>query len=109
MARLYNIIRGFDAHEEKKINRALHRLRLLNSSGSYPLVLNLLLRVQAGSLSTADFTAAVELLRDFVHQLYENDDAPRTGSLNRWFVQASSALDADPVADLQAYLAEKSG
>ncbi len=107
VAQLYNIIRGFEAHAKKDINRALHHLRLLNSSGTYPLVLNLLLRVQDGTMSTADFVAAVESLRKFVHQLFEGDEAPRMSSLNRWFVQACKALGKKPLSDLTAYLKAK--
>ena len=105
IANLYNVIRGFAAHDSVFINRALHRLRRLNNGGTYPLLLNLLGRVRDKSMSEAEFGQAVELVECFLKQIHTQDEPPR--SLSRWFAAACRRLEDRPVENLQAYLIEK--
>lgn len=104
-AQLYNVIRGLQSHKNEQINRALHRLRPLNPRTTYPLLLNLLRRVEAKKLSIKEFVNCVVLIGTFLRQRQEADEPSRPYS--RWFVAACRALDSQPYDDLCAFLKQK--
>ncbi len=105
IARLYNMIRGHQAHESKAVNRILHRLRLLSTGATFPLLLNLLLRLSGGQINEREFVKAAGVVRDFVAGQLELEVANR--SLNRWLVSAARLIDKDPAAELAAYFEGK--
>ncbi|MFT5194998.1 MAG: hypothetical protein ACI9EW_000537 [Cellvibrionaceae bacterium] len=105
-ATFYNMIRGLVPHESKQVNRALHKLRRLNNSASWPLLLRLLALEAAGGLKTSAFEKAAGLIDKFVRQMFESESATR--NLGRWLATACLHLDADPVADLDTYFKERS-
>ncbi len=106
VAGLYNTIRGHQAHASKAVNRALHRLRLLSTTATYPLLLNLLLRLSEGEINEKTFIRAADVVREFVsHQLQQEEGSSR--SLNRWLVSACRVIDHDPPAELEAFFEGK--
>ena len=104
-AQLYNIVRGLQPHPHKQVNRALHRLRLLNTRTTYPLLLNLLGRMAAETLSVREFSQCTELIAAFIRQRHELDEASRPYS--RWFAAANRHLGDRPYDNLCVFLQEK--
>lgn len=102
----YNAIRGHQAHTSKTVNRALHQLRLLSTTATYPLLLNLLLRLAEGQISEKTFSQAAGVVRDFAAGQLEKETTS-SRSLSRWLVTASRALDKDPAAELRAFFDSK--
>ena len=105
-AGFYNMIRGLVPHDSKQINRSLHKLRRLNNSAPWPLLLRLLAMEDAGEIKPAAFQKATNLIDKFARQMFENESAMR--NLNRWFAAACRHLDGDPVKGLEAYFTERS-
>lgn len=104
-ANYYNIIRGRMAHPSTEINSALHQLRRQSSTTTYPLLLNLLNRLDEGTIDTDEVTQCVTLLTRFIRQRDETDEPTR--SYSRWFVAACRRLEDVPYQNLHAYLVSK--
>jgi hypothetical protein len=101
-AQFYDIVRGVKAHTDKGCHAALRKLRRLESSTTYPLILNLMLRVHQGTLSPNDFAHAVSLVASFILRRFVCGESSR--AYGRWFVTACTQLGSDPVNGLRGYL-----
>jgi hypothetical protein len=104
-ASFYNMIRGQEAHPKKEINRALHKLRAVNSRHTYPLLLHLLMRLENGDLYVSEFAEIAQMLMDFIQKWHESDRPTR--GFSRWFVSAVRLLDEAPVKNLGDFLQQK--
>lgn len=104
---LYNVIRGVKNHSsgEAKLDNALKQLRALESSTTYPLVLNLLEQVKLNSLSVFDAVHAIKLLSGFILRRYICSMSSRT--YGTWFVQACAQLKESPLENLRSFLQHK--
>lgn len=85
-AQHYNMIRGRVPHPDKRINRALHKLRSLPNTAVYPLLLHLLGRWADGQLATAEVERVVTAVLDFTRQLLARPELPR--GYGRWLIAA---------------------
>lgn len=101
----YETIRGKKSYPLDIANRALSKLQQLESSTTYPLLLNLLNRVQNGAMSDAEFVAAVELLAGFILRRFICGDSSR--AYGRWFVSACTSLGEESLAGLHSFLMAK--
>ncbi|MFN8475660.1 MAG: DUF262 domain-containing protein [Anaerolineae bacterium] len=104
-AKLYDILRGRQKHPDLAVDAALEKLRRLDSSTAYPLVLNLMRRVENGKMTIADLRSAVELLSGFVLRRYVVGESSR--GYSRWFVSACTNLGDNPLAGLRSFLLSK--
>lgn len=104
---LYDVIRGSKLHPagEGKLDSSLKQLRALESSTTYPLVLNLLERVKAGSMPIHDAVHAIKLLSGFILRRYICSMSSRTYGI--WFVQACAQLKDSPLEELRSFLQHK--
>lgn len=104
---LYDVIRGLKPHPsgETKIDDALKQLRGLESSTTFPLVLNLLERVKLGTLPVYDAVHSIKLISGFILRRYICAMSSRT--YGTWFVQACGHMKASPLEDLRTYLQNK--
>lgn len=101
IAEKYNAIRGLSSHQSEEINRALHKVRLVQTNAAYPLLLNLLLRCEEKKITVEDFVNAVDLIRIYVADQTAANNSSR--SVSRRLVTASRFINQDPVRDLAAY------
>lgn len=101
----YNMIRGIVPHDSKTINRALHKLRRVNNSSTWPLLMRLLSIEADGQLSAAEFEKATGLIDKFVRHMGESESTAR--SLGRWLAIACKHIDDAPVKNLTAYFQER--
>lgn len=104
-AGFYNMIRGLVPHDSKQINRALHKLRRLNNSSPWPILLRLLALEDAGEIKTGEFDKAAVLIDKFTRQMLENES--NTRNLGRWLATACRHLDDSPLKGLEAYFQER--
>ena len=104
-ARLYDSIRGVTSYQDPQVDTALSKLRQLESSTAYPLVLSLMERAQNGLISNGELAEAIELITGFIFRRYICGDSSR--AYGRWFVAACKELNAHPVDDLNYFLAMK--
>lgn len=104
---LYDVIRGSKLHPsgEVKLDNALKQLRALESSTTFPLILNLLNRVKADSMSVYDAIHAIRLLSGFILRRYICSMSSRTYGI--WFVQACAQLKDSPLEELRSFLQHK--
>lgn len=101
-AGFYDMIRGVKPHPDEDCQVALSQLRQLESSTTYPLILNLMLRVHQMTLSTKDLAHAVKLIASFIFRRFVCGETSRP--YGRWFVTACTQLGADPLAELRGVL-----
>ena len=101
---LYDFIVGPKTHPsgDAKLNAALRQIRSLESSTTYPIVLNLLNRVNDGSMPVNDATHAIRLLSGFIYRRYVCNESSRT--YGKWFVLACAALKNSPLENLRDQL-----
>ncbi len=103
---MYDFIRGMARHPDTAINDALAKLGQLESSTTYPLLLNLMRQVQDQTMTSNDFVTAVELLSGFIMRRFICGGSSR--GYGRWFVAACRDLeetaDVNPVTRLQGIL-----
>lgn len=104
-ADLYDVMRGVRPYPDDKVNAALIKLRQLDSSTTYPLLLNLMTRVENGSLGKNQLAHAVELISSFILRRFIGGEQSR--AYGRWFVSACSNLEGDPIECLRAFLKGK--
>jgi hypothetical protein len=104
-ASFYDVIRGRQSHPDASANTALKMLRQLESSTTYPLLLNLMDRVDAGAMATFDFAQAVQLLAGFILRRFICGESSR--AYGRLFVSACASLGDDPLEGLRAFLVSR--
>lgn len=101
----YDQIRGVTAYPSVAVNKALAKLRRLESSTTYPLLLNLLRWSRQSTLSHAELADAVESLASFILRRYVCGESSRT--YGTWFVAAAKQLGDRPLESLQAFLVSR--
>lgn len=101
----YDKIRGLLQHPDSHANNALRKLRQLESSTAYPLVLNLMERVETGTMSITDLVQAVELLSGFILRRFVCGESSR--AYGRLFVAVCNELGDDALAGLRTSLAKR--
>lgn len=107
-AQHYNMIRGRVPHPDKRINRALHKLRSLPNTAVYPLLLHLLGRWADGQLATAEVERVVTAVLDFTRQLLARPELPR--GYGRWLIAACRLVgesEKRPSEAVGAFLSHK--
>lgn len=104
-ASLYDIIRGVRPHRSKKVNAGLGKLRELESSTTYPLLLSLLHREKRGEISSSELGYAVELITGFILRRYACVESSR--GYGRWFVRACGHLKERPLSNLSTFLIDR--
>lgn len=101
----YDILRGILPHPDNAAENALYKLRQLESSTTYPLILKLAELVRKAKLSQKDFVTAVELVSGFIMRRYICGESSRAYS--RWFVSACGELGNQPLQNLTKFLNSK--
>jgi hypothetical protein len=104
-AEAYAVILGAHRDEDAQVERALQRLRALESSTTYPLLLALLARRRDQTLSGQALQTLVETLCGFILRRFICQESSR--GYGRLFVGTCSALGEDPVGDLRSYLEDR--
>ena len=101
----YDIIRGVTKHDSEHVELALDKLRGLQTSTTYPLLLNLLHRTAEGEMTNEDLASCLEMLSGFILRRYVNNESSRT--YYRWFVTVCRELGDQPRDNLQHFLMDK--
>lgn len=101
----YDIIRGVSKHSSDHVEAALNKLRGLQTSTTYPLLLNLLHRTAEGELTEEDLARCLEMLSSFILRRYVCNESSRT--YYRWFVTVCRELGDQPVERLEHFLLDK--
>jgi hypothetical protein len=105
-AELHDTIRGTKSHPNVAIERALIKLRQLDSSTAYSLVLKLMGKVKAGQISEEQLTDCVESIIGFIFRRYACGETSRTYA--KWFVAACKDMASDAVpGQLLQFLVER--
>jgi hypothetical protein len=102
---IYDVVRGACAHSARDVQTALMHLRDLDSSTTYPLMLNLIRRSHAGELSPSQLANAIRLLSGFIFRRLVCGESSR--AYGRWFVSCCRALEDNAVENLRAFLVQK--
>lgn len=90
-AKLYNILRGQIDHSNSAVNSSLAKLRSLDSSTTYPVILKLMNLVSSGALAESSLVRAIELLAGFIIRRYISAESSRP--YGRWFVTLCAEID----------------
>ena len=101
----YDIIRGLLSHSDPQVESALKKLRELDSSTTYPLLLNLMDRVAKDHMNNAELAESVEFLAGFILRRFACGDSSR--AYGRWFVSACKELGETPLLNLKSFLQSK--
>lgn len=105
-AELYDQITGTTLHPDATIETTLAKLRRLDSSTAYPLVLKLMGRMQSEQISHGEFVDSVELLSGFIFRRYICGETSRAYS--KWFVAACKVVNSEhPCESLELFLMER--
>jgi len=104
-ARHYNVVRGREKATAPEIEAALTKLRQLNVSTTYPLVLTLLRRHQLGQLTVGDVVRCLEALSGFILRRFICNESSR--GYSRWFPAACKELGNAPLSNLVTFLKGK--
>jgi hypothetical protein len=102
----YDQIRTVSPHPNPLVNAALSKLSELDSSTSSPLVLNLLKRLDNGTVTVEDFVDCIEMTAGFIFRRFICGDQSR--GYSRLFVSACKTLNDDPTGDLQEFYLKRS-
>lgn len=105
LAGLYDIIAGRAQHQVSAVNAALRALADLQVSTAWPVVLRLLEAEAAGQIDAQGLARGVRALASFVLRRLVCGESSR--AYGRWFCVVCKELGADPVADLEGFLAGK--
>ena len=100
-ADFYNIIRGKNPHKNGKVQEALVKLRELDSSTTYPLVLKLMLL----ELSEDELEKAINWLSSFILRRFICQETSR--AYGSWFVTACGELKDNPIREFIKFLIAK--
>jgi hypothetical protein len=82
----------------------MSKLRGLQTTTTYPLLLNLLHRREEGQLSEEELVQCIEMISSFILRRYVCGLSSRAYS--RWFVSANRALGDQPVEGLKRFFTE---
>lgn len=105
-ATLYDQIRGAKPHPNADVDAALSKLRQLDSSTAYPLVLKLMDMMEHQQITAEQFVAAVESMTGFIFRRYICGDTSRAYA--KWFVAACKEVAGqNPLDSLEKFLTEK--
>ncbi len=104
-ADLYDVIRGRTSFGVSSVDTSLEKLRALDSSTTYPLLLNLFHRIQADGLQPKSLARCIELLAGFIMRRYVCGWTSR--QYGQWFVAGCRELGDDPVHGLGIFLGSK--
>lgn len=105
-AKLYDYIRGAVAQPNPKMNLVLMKLRQLDSSTAFPLILRLFGMLEAQRISTDQFIECVESISGFIFRRYVCGENSRAYA--KWFVAACNAVNStDPGGSLERFLTER--
>ena len=106
LAKLYDYIRGVAKHPDASIERALRKLRQLDSSTAYPLLLKLMQMMEVGQITSSQYVECVERLTGYVFRRYVCGETSRT--YTKWFVAACKTVSADqPALSIEMFLSER--
>lgn len=100
----YDVIRGIKTHDSPLVEAALFKLRGLQATTTYPLLLNLLHRREEGQISGKELAQCIEMISGFILRRYVCGLSSRAYS--RWFVSANRALGDQPVEGLKQFLSD---
>jgi hypothetical protein len=98
----YGIIRGSFSHADSHVESALKKLRELDSSTTYPLLMNLMDRLAKGGINNADLAECIEFLAGFILRRFACGESSR--AYGRWFVSACKELEEAPLQNLRSFL-----
>ncbi|MGO9210435.1 MAG: DUF4268 domain-containing protein [Terriglobales bacterium] len=105
-AELYDQIRGADSHPDKDVGAALSKLRQLDSSTAYPLVLKLMGMMQRQQITAEQFVGAVESVTGFIFRRYICGETSRAYA--KWFVAGcKEVVGSDPCEALERFLTDR--
>lgn len=100
-ADLYNIIQGQTIHTSQYVEESLGKLRELDSSTTYPLILKLFLL----ELPLVDIIKAIDWLSSFILRRFVCQESSR--AYGKWFVAACEELREKPIENLRMFLLSK--
>lgn len=101
----YDVIRGVAEHDSPRVETALAKLRGLQTSTTYPLLLNLLQRVEEGEMDEEDLVDGLEMLSGFILRRYVCGESSR--GYSRWFVSVNRELGDRPREELRRFLVDR--
>lgn len=101
----YDMIRGQRPYPDDVVNASLDKLRKLDSTTTYPLLLALMQRARDKQITTQELGKAIELITGFILRRYATNLSSRP--YGRWFVAACDELGDRPVENLNRFLFEK--
>jgi len=104
-ARFYDMIRGQHLYPDKDVDASLAKLRKLESTTTYPLLLALMQKVSEGLITIFQLSKAIELVSGFILRRYATNQSSRP--YGRWFAAACGELGDKPVENLNRFLFEK--
>lgn len=105
-AELYDQIIGTTPHPDEGIEAALEKLRELDSSTAYPLVLRLMGRMRDQEITVEEFGESVGLISSFIFRRYICGESSRAYS--KWFVAACKEVGAEnPTGRLEQFFSDQ--
>ena len=104
-AGFYNILLGKKQHANSAVEAAIEKVRELETSTSFPLLLHLLDLLDSSQLSSEDFVDCVELTAGFIFRRYICHEQSR--GYGRLFVSAYRAVEQDAVVELDTFFAKR--
>jgi hypothetical protein len=104
-SRHYNVVRGREKALVAEIEVAASKLRQLNVSTTYPLVLSILRRHETGQLTASEVAGCLEALSGFILRRFICNESSR--GYSRWFPAACKELGDAPRENLVAFLKGK--
>lgn len=91
---------------DEAIDPGLAKLRQLDSSTAYPLVLKLMRRMQAREITAEEFVDSVELILGFIFRRYICGETSRAYA--KWFVAACKEIDQEhPSEGLERFFVDR--
>ena len=101
----YEVINGWKPDPTPEVTKALAQLNALESSTSYPLLLNLFHRRAQGNLSDGDLVSALEMLSGFILRRFICGESSR--GYGQLFAKACDVLVGNLLVALRSYLESK--
>lgn len=98
----YDVIRGTKTHDSPSVEAALSKLRGLQATTTYPLLLNLLHHREEGRISEEELVRCVEMISGFILRRYVCGLSSR--GYSRWFVSVNRELGNQPAEGLRSFL-----
>jgi hypothetical protein len=102
----YDMLRGAGAAAGRaEVEAALQRVRDLNTTTTYPLLLALLERREKGEINDAELAHCFDMIASFILRRYVCGESSRAYS--RWFPVAAASLGTQPIERLTAFFEGK--